>query len=349
VNKKIFLISLSLLSIFICTKAIAQNTSTLSIPAQISEIQEQIDINVEPGVPNPGDSIKISLEAYGTDLTKADITWKIDGVVFQKGRGLIEINTIAGIAGSAKKIDVSIIPMNGPQIDKSVTIAPEKVDLVWEAKTYTPPFYKGKALFTPQTKVVVVAFPNFKANGTIGIEPGGLTYNWLDNITTVPEYSGYGKNFILFEGSILHDSHTITALVTSDTSAQSNAFVDLAPFQPNVLVYEDSPLYGVLTNKALPISFFLTNSEITLTSYPYYFGFKLKNDADSKYTWSMNGADITGTNQPSMVFKATSDKAGKTTVGIDVQSVSNFLVEASQSLNISFGASSNNQGGSVSF
>ncbi|MEI8337823.1 MAG: hypothetical protein WCF92_01600 [bacterium] len=347
-NKKIFFIfiSLTFFSIFFCTKSIAQTTS---VPGQISEIQEQIDVNVEPQAPSPNEAVKISLEAYGTDLTKADIIWKIDGVTAKRGRGLLELNTTAGGAGTSKKIDIAIIPFNGPEVDKSITIAPEKVDIVWEGKTYTPPFYKGKALYSSQSNVVVAAFPNFKANGSIGVDPSHLTYNWLNDTDAIPEYSGYGKNFIIYNGLILLDSHTITLNVTSDTSAQSTAFVNLAPYQPNVLVYEDSPLYGILFNKALPTSFALSNSEITLAAFPYNFVFNSRTDKDTQYTWSMNGEDLSITNQPSMVFKTTSSDVGQTSIGIDVKSISNFLVEASQSLDISFGGNSNNSGNSISF
>ena len=350
-NKKFFFtfILLTFLSISFCTKVTAQGVSPASIPSQIKELDEQIYVNVNPSSPKARDDVKITLEAYGTDLTKAEITWKINGVTAQSGRGLIELDTTAGDEGTSKKIDIAIIPVNGIEVDKSTTIAPEKVDLVWEAKTYTPPFYKGKALYTPQEKVVVAAFPNFKANGTIGIDTKHLTYNWLDNNDSIQEYSGYGKDFVIYQGTIILDPHTITALVTSDTSSQSTSFVNLAPVQPNVLVYEDSPLYGVLFNDALPASFYLNSSEKTLAAYPYNFGFKWRTDPNIQYTWSMNGEDISTTNQPSMVFKNTSAEAGQTTVGIDIKSISNFLVEASQSLNISFGSSSNNVSNSVSF
>ncbi|MEI6850262.1 MAG: hypothetical protein WCK29_04455 [archaeon] len=350
-NKKFFLtfVSLSFLSILFYTKVTAQTATDASIPSQITEIQEQVDVNVEPGMPNPNETVKVSIEAYGTDLTKADITWKINGITAQKGRGLIELKTTAGDAGSVKKIDIAINPENGPEIDKSVTIAPEEVDLVWEAKTYTPPFYKGKALYTPQETVTVAAFPNFKADGSVGVDPSHLTYNWLNDNDTAQDYSGYGKNFMIFQGPIVLNSHTVTLNATSDSSAKSESFVNLNPIQPNVLVYEDSPLYGVQFNKALPVSFYLTNSEETLVAYPYYFGFKWRSDPDAQYVWNMNGQDISGTNQPSMVFKNTATSAGQTSVGIDVTSVSNFLVEASQALNISFGSNSNNSTNSVLF
>ena len=347
-KKKIYFLSILLffISIFFCAKVIAQSATDTSIPGQIPEIQEQIDINAEPQAPAPGAQVKITVTAYGTDLTKANIVWKINGITAQSGRGLVKLDTTAGDAGSSKKIDVAITPYNGPEVDKSITLEPEKTDLVWEAQTYTPPFYKGKALYTSQSKVVVEAFPNFKANGSIGMEPNHLTYNWMNDIDAVPEYSGYGKDFLIYQGPITLESHVITVNVTSDASAQSEAFINFSPFQPNVLVYESSPLYGVLFNKALPTSFYLSDSEKTLAAYPYDFNFKSRNDSDVIYTWSMNNVDLNITNQPSMIFKTTSSDSGQTAVGIDVKSASNFLVEATQSLNISYGGNSNN---SVSF
>ena len=104
-NKKFFFtfILLTFLSISFCTKVTAQGVSPASIPSQIKELDEQIYVNVNPSSPKARDDVKITLEAYGTDLTKAEITWKINGVTAQSGRGLIELDTTAGDEGTSKK------------------------------------------------------------------------------------------------------------------------------------------------------------------------------------------------------------------------------------------------------
>lgn len=343
---KLLLSTLSIICLFgFALEAKAQtDSSALSIPGQISEVQEQIYVDEAPSNPNPGDTVKISLEAYGTDLNAANITWKIDGTTAKEGRGITELDVVAGDAGTKKTVDIFIDPPNGPEIQKTVIIQPEQLDIVWEAKTYTPPFYKGKALYAPQEQVTIAAFPNFKADGSVGVDPSHISYNWQNNLDGVPQYSGYGSNYMLFAGPIVQDDQYIYVTATADSGATAEANIDMLPTLPNVLVYEDSPLYGVLFNKALPQTFNLQNSQTTLAAYPYYFGFNSQTDPNAEYQWTINNQNISAPqNQATMVFTNSNGQSGASDIGIDVKSASNFLEEATQSLNINFDSGDSTQ------
>ncbi len=353
-HKKIFkplLSALGLICIFgFAFEVKAQLDTSPSIPSEIPEIQEQVYVDQAPGNPNPGDTVKISLEAYGTDLNSANVTWKINGTVAKEGRGIAELDVVAGDSGTKKTVDVYIDPPNGPEIQKTVVIEPEQLDIVWEAKAYTPPFYKGKALYAPQEKVVIAAFPNFEADGSVGVDPSHISYSWTNNLDAVPQYSGYGSNYMLFQGPIVQDDQYIYVTATADSGASAEANIDMLPTLPNVLVYEDNPLYGVLFNKALPANFSLQDSQTTLAAYPYYFGFTSQTDPNAEYQWTINGQNISASqSQATMVFTNSSGQSGSSEVGIDVQNANNFLEEATQNLNINFNATSNQQNTGVSF
>src|SRR5581483_7862352 len=102
---------------------------------------------INPQNPAPNQPVTISLEAFGTDLNRADISWMVNGAVQKNGIGATSFNFTAGKAGSLYVIDIIILPVNGTKVTKEVTISPASVDIAWEASSYAPPFYEGKRLY----------------------------------------------------------------------------------------------------------------------------------------------------------------------------------------------------------
>ena len=88
--------------------ALSFGAEAQSIPSQIPEIQEQISVTVEPKIPAPFQNVKITLEAYGTNLDQANITWTINGTLTKSGKGEIILELQAPKAGSRKTVVVSI-------------------------------------------------------------------------------------------------------------------------------------------------------------------------------------------------------------------------------------------------
>ena len=53
----------------------------------------------------------------------------------------------AGSLGKTQKVTVNGVENDGTSITQSISVMPASIDLIWQAHSYTPPFYKGKALF----------------------------------------------------------------------------------------------------------------------------------------------------------------------------------------------------------
>lgn len=301
---------------------------SLSIPAQIPEITEQIYVKQEPELPGPNTDVKIRLEAYGTDLTRADITWSVNGTVAKTGRGETLFETNSGNVGTSKKISVVILPVGGVPVRKTITIAPQEIDLVWEARTYTPPFYKGKALPTYQSDVVVEALPNFfNVNGSQRIPPSSLTYTWRKEGNVVQDSSGYGRNYIAFSGSILLRPAEIMVEVKSDTKESARALFTLPYYEPEVLVYEKSPLYGVLFNKSISDGIQkLDNQEVAYEVYPAYFSTLTKKNSLMSYEWAINNTQIyIDDTESSLVFRNINNVSGRSEIKVNAKHEKNFL------------------------
>ena len=51
-------------------------------------VAEQISIDILPKIPNPGDSVSISVQSYSTNFNAADFVWTINGVTEAAGKGI---------------------------------------------------------------------------------------------------------------------------------------------------------------------------------------------------------------------------------------------------------------------
>lgn len=116
----------------------------------------------------------------------------------KKGVGDRKFQFTTGDLGSVSKISVS-----SSAFSKEMNIRPTGLDIVWQTKSYTPPFYKGKALYTYQSLVDFVAMPSFMTSSGAMIDPKTLVYKWTRNGSVLGDSSGYGKNVFSTSGGVL--------------------------------------------------------------------------------------------------------------------------------------------------
>jgi hypothetical protein len=310
----------------------------LPIPSQIPDLEEQISTDVSPASPKPGDNVTITLSAFGTDLNAANISWSVNGSTIKHGLGQRVLNVLAGKAGSRVEIVATIQPLNGNTITKTFSINPETVDMIWEAHTYTPPFYKGKALFSPQENVVFVAMPNLKASSGGSVNPNNVTYTWRQNTQVVGDRSGYGVNAFSYAGGILASPVIIDVNVNDEGGDNAENYISLAPTDTTMALYEDSPIYGVLFNNELSGGFdFGSKEERTVAAYPFYFGASGKSDSDLSYVWTINGSQISvPERQNEMTLRNTNGETGISILGSSITNTSNILEGSAAQTSVNF-------------
>ena len=310
----------------------------LTIPGQITDLEEQIDATLVPEFPTPGDEVTITLSAFGTDLNNATITWYVDGKNAKQGKGERVFKIKAGKQGQNINIKVTIDTLNGPTVTKNFTINPQTVDIVWEAGSYTPPFYKGKALFTPMGKVTFVAMPNITGSNGGLVDSRTITYKWGQNNEILGSLSGYGQNVLTYTGNILaRPVETTIEAKTADGIAAQN-YLTLATTFPETNIYEDSPLYGTLFNNEVSGTFSLQNNEEkTIAAYPFYINAGSRLNSEIAYGWKINYTDIdVPTGQNKMTFRNTENLEGKSLVNVSTILGTNFLQKSNTDTMIEF-------------
>lgn len=308
------------------------SAQSVSIPAQIPDLEEQVSIFVEPELPKPNEDITIKVEAYGTDLTRAFITWKVNNVVKKSGRGEQTFQLNSGDTGTKQVVLIQIQPFGGPLIQKTLVFKPQEVDLLWEARGYTPPFYKGKSIPTYMGKVKFLAIPQFK-DGQTTLSSLNKTFRWSQNHEVINEASGFNKNTLTVTGDILLKPETISVEVADDLFNKATKDVDINFFEPQVFLYERSALYGIMFNQVIN-DVTLKNKELSVLAIPYFFDTISKQISSLNYNWKINGNDSYLFTKDSATFRYVEGQEGTSVIDVIVKSTTNFLQEARARLNI---------------
>ncbi len=242
------------------------------------------NITFTPEFPGPNQTVTILVEDFSRDLNQVEIVWTVNGKIVKKGFGERRLEVTTGNLGS-----VTNVGLNVGRATQNLSIRPAAVDLIWQADTYTPPFYKGKALHSNQDPLRVVAEPFFMNAQGVRLNPTTLTYRWFIDGKIQDRASGYGKKTFQYLPSILTKPYEVRVEVYSgDSSYKAASTVVIDDTQPEVLFYENHPLYGVLFNTALNgKSLILAEEEVSVIGVPLYFSKEQMATDFITYSWGL--------------------------------------------------------------
>lgn len=205
------------------------------IPSLVLSVGFQdIVITLEPELPAPGEEVIASVESYAYDLTRSEIVWYLDGVAQGIGQTL-PFTTPA--QGESSELTVVV----GTQTI-SRTITPAQVDLLLEADTYIPTFYRGRALPSSGSRIhaVALAYTTYAENE--------LVYKWRVNERTLTEKSGIGKRSITLDAPDFLGSYLLVVEVQDRSGVVlARNGVRIESIRPEIMTYGISPLIGTVT------------------------------------------------------------------------------------------------------
>ncbi len=302
-----------------------------------STLSTQVNVDVVPSSPGPNEQVTVTLTSFQTDLDKASITWKVNGKTVLSGRGQKKFTFNTGAMNTTTSLDIFITTSGGQSISKSLRFRPVDVDLMWQADSYTPPFYKGKAMFTFQDKITFIAVPHIFSGG-VELSAKNLIYKWTENGSVVDYASGYGKNSFSFVSPLISRPINMEVEITSPTTNDiAHASLNIAATDPMIILYRKNPLYGIQFQNALNGKFDLNDSkEITIIGIPYFFGTKTLGSPDLDYKWAINGLPA-GNNGSQEVFRQTGNQTGTSNISLSIENANKILELASTNFNLSFG------------
>jgi hypothetical protein len=318
----------------------AAEASAQSLTAGVNPVQ----YIVTPEAPRPGDTVLIEVQGIGTFLGDATITWQQDGKTVKSGTGESSFSFIAGALGSKTSIKVTINSATQGTITKTFTFSPSSVNMLWEANTSVPWWFKGKPLYTAGSTLTITALPQIVSGGKT-LSANALSFQWKINDTPVPQSSGVGKNRIIFAGSQLLPGETATVDVYYAGALVGRGSITVPASKPQVMLYVRDPLRGTLSDQALQNSISLTSTEFTLEAVPFYFANESISRGTAPFVWTLNGDETTGpqTAQGLLTLRQSGSGAGRAQVEVDMQNTDSdkYVQSAQNALTILFGGASN--------
>lgn len=323
--KKIFL------TLIICLFSVGTVTA-VNLP---EGIQEQISVKFSNSTPGANEIVSVSVASYSSDLNKETISWYLNGELEIREIGATNFTFTTGQNGETTRLGLIIEKRDGNIIERSYSFNPSEVDLIYESVTKTHPFYSGKALFSNQAESKIVAIPWLRdANGNL-IPSEQLVYTWKKDGRVDQDRSGYGKDMFYYNGSIITRPFNLSVTVsdTNSTTVAKNS-INMTAIRPEIVFYENNPLYGTIFERAITGDFVLEREEVEFKSVPYYFDSNRYID----YEWKLNSSTIeTPYNQDYMIFRNVNNETGQAKIQLDIKNYEKILQAASVSFNIFFG------------
>lgn len=289
--------------------------------ALIAPSSEVVAIHLSPAFPGSGERVTATVNSTG-NTGAFSYTWTVNGVVVAAGPDERTVNFVAGEVGSQTNISVVLVGQNGDIRGSAArAVRPANVDIVWEGKTYVPPFYGGRPLVGGSSAVVLAAIPRIIENGE-RTPSGALSYSWSVNGQKIPGQSGSGKSSIEIFTPFFDTSFTVSVVAetrSGATLAESSAFI--TPVSPIIVVYEDLPLSGVNFNRALLNDADFPENEIRFRAYPFFVA-----DPDGvTYAWDINGVAVTDSANPRNLMVRKEESGGSSGTYIVTASFKNAL------------------------
>ena len=311
----------------------------ISAGQTLASSPDDISVNIIPQNPAPNDNTTINLSSYAANLDTVLISWSVNGKSISSGIGKKSLEVIAPAAGDETDITATISLPDG-DIDKKIVIRPTVMVLLWQADdSYVPPFYRGKAMPTPQSEVKVVAMPEIRTSASSGIvDPTNMTYAWKQDYNNVQGSSGYGKNYFIYTNDYLDNSNNIDVTAsTVDQNYSSEASIDIGTYQPKIEFYKNDPSLGTLFEQALSDGHQIQGAEV-LQAAPYFISPKEIQNPLLAWSWSINDIPISvlGLRKNLIPLQARAGVSGTSKIDLQINNNYKIFETASREINVQF-------------
>ena len=298
-----------------------------------------LTLKIAPDSPAANTTVRLSVTSSSVDLDRSTLTWRVNGKQIAQGVGITAATVTTGAPGIATTVDVSATDSVGT-VKASGTIRPAEVDLLWQADSYVPPFYKGRALAGPGSVIRVQAIPRLKQSGSF-IPEKDVMYTWYRNNTRLNS-SGTGKSRATIQGPDLFGAATIAVVAESrDGLVRATASATIVGVDSIPGLYENHPLFGILYHRAVLGDVSTLETEEKVIAVSYFAPVDSLNDPSLAYDWRVNGGAIAPDSQePQTLTIRANNYSGPATIDLSVTSTADVFFRATGSWRLVFGKQS---------
>jgi len=210
--------------------------------------------------------------------------------------------------------------------------------LLWQANdSYVPPFYKGKAMPSPNSSVKVVALPQIK-NGSSLVDPKNMTYSWKLDSTNDQNSSGYGKNSFSYVSDYLDNSNNVNvAASTTDQKYSTEGSLDVSTTSPKIQFYKNDPTLGTLWEQALSAGHQIVGNEVVQAA-PYFISPKDIRIPFLTFSWYINNEQIAVPSHSKNLFPLTAQAgtSGTANIKLEVNNTNSLVNTVTKEMSVNF-------------
>lgn len=263
-------------------------------PVQAQFIPTTVSLSASPESPSPGQTFTVTAATPLFDRESADFTWEVGGSARRdlSGFGKNTITLRAGGVGNIITVSVTVLQSVGQGGSDTISVRTADLVLTWYAETYTPKWYKGKALPAQNSVVDVVALPNIILGGS-RVSPAKLVYHWsLDDDDRA--HSGVGEQVFRVKISPYSTDANQVRVIIEDTEKRirKTGQILIAPQQARAVIYPYTPLGGGEWRNGTS-SYTLTKRGLFDVAMEPFF-FPVTSRSSLQYSWRVNNQDIAG-------------------------------------------------------
>lgn len=244
------------------------------------------DLGLSTASPLPFEEVKASIKNENFDVSRSDIVWILNNRTMSQGKNENSFSFQAGDLGLVYEITALIFTPNGTKIEKTKTLYVADLDLLWQAETYIPYFYKGKALPAPLSKINFGAVPHFVFDGQ-KISKEKLLFKWYVNEEF--ETEGWGKDSFSFKTGIFNgDELEIKVNISSEKGTLNQGkTIFIKNIKPEIKFYEYNNLDNVKYEKAVYDFQMNSGENRKFIAEPFFISEESVNKIN--YSWEING------------------------------------------------------------
>lgn len=278
--------------------------------------------------------VQAKVSSFSINLNQAKVAWFFNDKLVQEGAGHTTFSFRTGAVGTVSKLRVEVTNQQGLKATETLDVRPAYVAIGWEADTYTPPLYQGKALYAPGAVFTATAFPVVIGEDGVSTPASSLVYRWYKDGKLQDPLSGLNRQKISFIHAEYIRPFTIKVeILTTSNQILATGEEYITVVQPEMLVYESFPLLGVRYDKAIGARHTLTSEEGSLLAEPYYFNATTRYDSSLSYQWEIRGEPAGNT--PNVTLRP-AESAGIASLQITVRHLSKILQSARKAFTVQF-------------
>lgn len=253
-----------------------------------------VSLSSSPSAVSPNATVNIYARSSGESIGNALVVWYKNGREVQRGRGMTSYTLTAGDVGSEDVIEVAVTFSGGTVKTARLTITPASVRFLWEADTTTPEWYKGGSLAVAGSRITVRAFPTITQSGAT-LSRTQLRYDWELNRAPLRDQSGVGRDVLRIDaGKSTGITQNISVAVSSlNGSIQGRGSVSIPIQSPELRLYRQLPLLGVISEESLLRTTMSREKSLTVRAIPFF-----APKQPSTFVWQTENESLGAANDP---------------------------------------------------